>query len=266
MYLAKPKLYFLAVISVTILIIIFSLKWNNDEDVYVKLIESYSLAEIGSSNTPKEKLFNIDFEFVLNNDQLCEKRFKYISIIYCDVIFRKRKAPADKYTNQMAIEDESRKFGDIIQGNFIEAYKNLTYKHIMGLKWAKDYCYNAKFIIKMDDDIVVNMDRIPGLLTSFKIPKTGYFLAGYILNNMIPIREPKNKWYVTAEEYNQNDLYVTGILAKKLKVKQFDISSNFAVHSEFIDCCIQDVRDKNLDCDILIGPNGGSNNLFYEFQ
>ncbi|KAJ8982967.1 hypothetical protein NQ317_001407 [Molorchus minor] len=152
----------------------------------------------------------------------------------------------------------------------------------------------------MDDDIVVNIDRIPDLLKSLMLPKKGYFLAGYILRNMKPIRQKANKWYVTEEEYNQStypqfvsgwfyvttpktcsklyslsqstryfwidDTYITGILASKLKIRHYDISKNFTVHSEYLDCCVNDVRDKNLDCDILIGPNGGNNNLFYQFN
>ena len=29
---------------------------------------------------------------------------------------------------------------DIVQGSFIDSYKNLTYKHTMGLLWATKFC------------------------------------------------------------------------------------------------------------------------------
>ena len=29
---------------------------------------------------------------------------------------------------------------DIVQGSFIDSYKNLTYKHAMGLFWATEFC------------------------------------------------------------------------------------------------------------------------------
>ena len=45
---------------------------------------------------------------------------------------------------------------DIIQSSFVDAYRNLTYKAISALKWVTTYCRNAKFVLKTDDDIVVN--------------------------------------------------------------------------------------------------------------
>ncbi|XP_056630227.1 beta-1,3-galactosyltransferase 5 [Diorhabda sublineata] len=210
-------------------------------------------------------------------------------------------APLDKYTTQASIENENLRFGDLVQGSFVEAYKNLTYKHTMGIKWASENCRYANYIIKMDDDTVVNIERIPTLLKSLKLSKKSkYFIAGYVLRNMVPIREPANKWYVTKEEYelsyyptfvsgwfyittpktaeqlyklSQNtkyfwidDTFITGILAQQLQIKHFDISKYFAVHSEYMECCLDDIRSKNLNCDVIIGPNGGNNNLFYEFN
>ncbi|KAJ8927095.1 hypothetical protein NQ314_020367 [Rhamnusium bicolor] len=325
MYFTKPKLYTAAIVFLAILIIVLSIKSKNRE-VYVKFVENDGLTQVNRSNKTKQKLFNMDFHYLLNNEKMCEKDSNILALFIVTSyfgnvetrsamrrafsredlkqlsfrrIFLLGEAPTDKYTSKKAVEDESKRFGDIVQGNFIEAYRNLTYKHMMGLKWAKENCYKAKFVIKMDDDIVVNVERIPDLLKSLKLPKNNNFIAGYVLRNMVPIREPANKWYVTVEEYEHttyppfvsgwfyitnpstcsklvslsqikyfwiDDTYVTGILAKELKIRPFDISNYFTVHSEFLDCCIQDVRSKNLDCNVLIGPNGGNNNLFYDFN
>ena len=58
---------------------------------------------------------------------------------------------------QYLINHESSKYGDIIQGDFADTYHTLTYKAIAGLKWVSDYCNNAKFVLKIDDDVLVNM-------------------------------------------------------------------------------------------------------------
>ncbi|XP_019764773.2 beta-1,3-galactosyltransferase 5 [Dendroctonus ponderosae] len=208
-------------------------------------------------------------------------------------------APGDKYTTQHALEEENRRFGDIVQGTFMEAYRNLTYKHVMGLKWAGTYCPNAQFVIKMDDDTVLNMYRLNLLLASLKAFAEKSFIAGYKLDKMKPIRDTQNKWYVTQEEYaakiypqfvsgwfyittpqvsgrlasraNQekffwiDDVFITGLLAKKLKVKLFDISQYFAVNSEYLQCCLQDFK-RQLDCDFYVGPNGGYIDMFYQFN
>ena len=57
-------------------------------------------------------------------------------------------------TEALATENESH--NDIIQSSFVDAYRNLTYKAVSALKWVTTYCRNAKFVLKTDDDIVVN--------------------------------------------------------------------------------------------------------------
>ena len=51
---------------------------------------------------------------------------------------------------------ESNTYNDIVQSTFIDNYRNLTYKAISALKWVSLYCRNAKFVLKSDDDILVN--------------------------------------------------------------------------------------------------------------
>ena len=55
-----------------------------------------------------------------------------------------------------AIEYENEMYQDIVQEDFIDSYKNLTYKGVMALKWISTYCSKTKYVLKVDDDIVVN--------------------------------------------------------------------------------------------------------------
>jgi hypothetical protein len=55
-----------------------------------------------------------------------------------------------------AIQYENELYQDIVQEDFIDSYKNLTYKGIMALKWISIYCSKTKYVLKVDDDIVVN--------------------------------------------------------------------------------------------------------------
>lgn len=90
----------------------------------------------------------------------------------------------------------------------MESYRNLSYKHVMGLRWSASHsCLKPKYIIKMDDDIVVDFFHlIHYLLTkhhglSQSNNNNEHFLAGYIFKNVIPIRQRQNKWFVTAKEF-----------------------------------------------------------------
>ncbi|XP_017771061.1 PREDICTED: beta-1,3-galactosyltransferase 5 [Nicrophorus vespilloides] len=204
----------------------------------------------------------------------------------------------DMFVKQDAVLDEAHRFGDILQGNFREAYRNLTYKHLMGLKWASERCANAEYVVKMDDDIVVNLPEILKVLRNVKLPQK--LLAGYILKDMEPKREKANKWFVTEDEYRDkvyptflsgwfyvtnpktsrslvravrgekyfwiDDTFITGILARKVKIKHYNLGDYFTVHPEFLRCCMSDVSKLSVGCEVMIGPNGGDANLFFEFN
>lgn len=273
------------------------------------------------------KLFNLDFKYLINNNVCDEDEISAVFIVtsfygnvelrsamrraFPEHILREKKLRRvfllaigpDKGifdVNYKAILHENSRFGDLVQGNFIEAYRNLTRKHIMGLNWAATYCPNAKFVVKMDDDIVFNTNKLNNLLSSINVQEKDHLLAGYILRGMVPIREPANKWYVTKKEYDNSmyppflsgwfyittpqtakklvklssdskyfwidDVYVTGILAQRLKIKHYYLNNIFAVHAEYLQCCIRDVKRYNYECDFLVGSNGGDNNMFYYFN
>ncbi|KAL3857930.1 hypothetical protein ACJMK2_012555 [Sinanodonta woodiana] len=58
---------------------------------------------------------------------------------------------------QKRLQIENDQHGDIVQGNFIDDYHNLTHKGVMGFKWISENCKNVKYVIKIDDDVFVNI-------------------------------------------------------------------------------------------------------------
>ena len=63
-------------------------------------------------------------------------------------------------TLQALIEEEFMEYSDIIQGNFVDGYRNLSLNSLYGYKWINQNCANAKYVMKADDDIVVNMNKL----------------------------------------------------------------------------------------------------------
>ncbi|KAK3591508.1 hypothetical protein CHS0354_031614 [Potamilus streckersoni] len=109
---------------------------------------------------------------------------------------------------QRKIEDEFKKHGDILQGDFIDAYINLTHKGVMGYKWISENCMNARIIVKVDDDVLVDTYK---LLTEY-LPKLSgrrrYILCNYIYDRTMPIiREKNNKWYVASDFFSGHRFY-----------------------------------------------------------
>ncbi|KAF5285515.1 hypothetical protein FQR65_LT13212 [Abscondita terminalis] len=104
---------------------------------------------------------------------------------------------------QLQIEEENEKHRDIIQGSFLDTYRNLSYKHAMTLKYATYHCSQTKYVLKVDDDIFVN---IPNLLPFLKIDIFAYGAKGRLLclpsDNLVVARS-HSKWATSFEEYNE---------------------------------------------------------------
>jgi beta-1,3-galactosyltransferase 1 len=97
------------------------------------------------------------------------------------------------------IKQENDKYGDIVMEDYIDGYKNLTYKAISAFKWFTVYCQNVKYLLKVDDDIFVNIFRLMTTLTT-KFDKTErfFYCALWLAHSMPILRNPKNcaKWCV----------------------------------------------------------------------
>jgi len=62
------------------------------------------------------------------------------------------------------VEAEFAQHRDLVQGNFIDSYRNLTLKAVMGLRWMSTYCSEAPFAIKTDDDTFLNIFEMVRLM------------------------------------------------------------------------------------------------------
>ena len=61
---------------------------------------------------------------------------------------------------QQDLQNENNVYRDIVQGSFIDDYRNMTYKHIMAFKWFLYNCPQAQILIKVDDDVYVNTPQL----------------------------------------------------------------------------------------------------------
>lgn len=70
--------------------------------------------------------------------------------------------------NENKVTQEGFRYGDLVQINLIESFRNLGRKSVAGLQWTKAFCEEADFVMKTDDDILVH---IPNLLRALKTAK-----------------------------------------------------------------------------------------------
>ena len=66
--------------------------------------------------------------------------------------------------------------GDILHLDFEDNYRNLTLKTMLSLRWALDECQKFTYVLKTDDDMIVNFDvlirqlvKLPAKLTKGEI-------------------------------------------------------------------------------------------------
>ncbi|XP_029038411.1 beta-1,3-galactosyltransferase 5 [Osmia bicornis bicornis] len=192
---------------------------------------------------------------------------------------------------------ESEIHNDLLQGNFLEDYRNLTLKHLMGLRWASRNC-KATFLIKSDDDIVLNIFEVLRFLHKRVINEN--VLSGYVLRKMKPVRISNNKWFVTKEDFSGDvypdflsgwfyitnlknahllvsasekvknffwidDVYITGMLRQECDIKIEELNNYYATDYRYLECCIQG-RKKKLKCEFIAGPDGGKKELHIKFK
>ncbi|KAK4877213.1 hypothetical protein RN001_009719 [Aquatica leii] len=102
---------------------------------------------------------------------------------------------------QRELEEENKKYQDIVQGAFIDNYRNLTYKHVMVLKYAIYHCPQAKYILKTDDDVFVNM---PTMLNFLTLELSPHGAKNFLLcpkQEYSPVMRSNSKWVVSVSEY-----------------------------------------------------------------
>ncbi|XP_075527611.1 beta-1,3-galactosyltransferase 5-like [Dermacentor variabilis] len=90
-------------------------------------------------------------------------------------------------------------YGDIVQGDFLDTYRNLTYKTVMLIRWAREKCSGVSFVLKTDDDMLVSVWDLAVVVNSLEGVKRTMW--GYLHRHSTPIRNVSSKWYVSRKEY-----------------------------------------------------------------
>jgi hypothetical protein len=176
-----------------------------------------------------DQCFSVDFEILMQNQLICKPCQQWNEVNILILIFTvpsnflERKViretwltPSYNNTGQVRhafligttndeiltsqVKQEHADFGDIIQFSFYESYRNLTLKTLMGFKWATEFCSNAHFIMKTDDDVYVNINRLfRTLLIHGSSLRTS--VAGLCELGLLRDMNPSSKWYVSPREY-----------------------------------------------------------------
>ena len=123
-------------------------------------------------------------------------------------VFLLGKTKDQKVQNQ--IQDEYKRYGDILQGDFIDDYHNLTLKGVMAYKWLTERCRNAKIVLKVDDDISVDMFKMFTIYyPKYRSEKLTIICNHILTKTMGIVRKNDSKWFVSNNHFRGLDAYPT---------------------------------------------------------
>lgn len=92
---------------------------------------------------------------------------------------------------------EQREHRDVLQWDFKDTFFNLTLKLMLFHTWLQQRCPGAHFVFNGDDDVFVNTDNVVAFTRG--IPSDRHLLAGQVLANTGPIRDPASKYFVPTQ-------------------------------------------------------------------
>ncbi|XP_071521743.1 beta-1,3-galactosyltransferase 2-like isoform X2 [Panulirus ornatus] len=165
---------------------------------------------------------------------------------------------AKNYREKKIVEEESRRYHDIVQGNYADHYHLLSYKALASLHWITRHCSHVPWTLHADDDLLVDTFLLQKLIHDLDDKSKEKFickrLEGWVLR--------RGKWQVREEEYPRrtypsycqgifwllathqvpkllqaskevdflwvDDAYITGVLAEKTETTIKDIDSKLA--------------------------------------
>lgn len=100
--------------------------------------------------------------------------------------------------------EESKERGDLIQGRFIDSYRNLTLKTLSMLGWARRFCPQARYLAKVDDDVLFNpsalLEYLNRSVETQESELTELYL-GRVHMQVAPDRNPASKHFMSESAY-----------------------------------------------------------------
>ena len=103
---------------------------------------------------------------------------------------------------QDSLQTEFDQYHDIVQGDFVDSFRNATLKSLLALHYVTHYCTTPKYFIKANDDTFINIFALMQLFESSAVHQHTVACALWKENTMPILRDPKEcmQWCVAADE------------------------------------------------------------------
>ena len=109
--------------------------------------------------------------------------------------------PSEDTSISRYLENEHNLEGDLaMKSTFIDSYSNMSSKHIASYQWASTFCPSASYVIKTDDDVIIDVFKlIDWIVANVKGDTNTYYCR--LLAHQEPHRNPQDKWHVSFKDF-----------------------------------------------------------------
>ncbi|KAM6431066.1 beta-1,3-galactosyltransferase 9 [Liasis olivaceus] len=167
---------------------------------------------------------NISKAYVISNSEACSKReiFLLVLIFSCPENLSWRNAIRKTWANvtyvqgyatlvlfvlgkpssattQLEVIRETDQQQDLIQGTFLDTPENQTLKIKRAIEWIVTYCSEARFILKIDEDMFANLQTLVEYLLNLRTHPEDIYLGRLIQD--IPKKDSQNGSFTSIKKY-----------------------------------------------------------------
>lgn len=130
------------------------------------------------------------------------RQFNHVHILAVVFMLGSLDSPYRETVDANELYSESVQYGDIIMGDFVDTYRNLSRKSIMAYDWLVSYCQAADILVKTDDDVLVNIFTLTKELTTWSSHLVRSYSFWCFVHSLETFdRNESSFYYVSREEY-----------------------------------------------------------------
>nr|XP_046262888.1 beta-1,3-galactosyltransferase 2-like [Scatophagus argus] len=102
---------------------------------------------------------------------------------------------------QEQVLQESQRYHDILQSDFLDSYNNLTIKTMVMFEWLSSHCPSTSYAMKVDSDIFLNVHNLVDML--LKAPRHLY-MTGVVARGAQVLRDHTSKWFLPVSVFPES--------------------------------------------------------------
>ncbi len=163
------------------------------------------------------------------------------------------------------VKEENEIFNDILYGDFLDTYRNVTFKTVMLIQWFTQQCPHARFMVKVDDDVFLNTTGLLKVVTGKPSLEYKHWICLWgCIKNSYCVRDPTNKWFIPFRDYlyRTYPVYCLGaayLISKDLVTSITPLTTSvpyIPIEDAYVGICVDKLNDNEITItDVLDSSN-----------